>query len=237
MDKRIQKRWRREHHKPSLVDKLKNKIVQAKSSIDGMWRFHEAQWGDLRVMVLPKSDMVTMAVSDSNTGLVMSAPYHGTLLAHIVVNNGSKPDCDEPALNQCVTGDRKKSWKQASPGFEIVHCLPRRRMEEKDRNEFYWSCVDSIREGQKVTQEQAVNLADEVLGWSPDTISCSVCGLTIHGLGGKELIDQAREYGWSLLMPFKQGSWRCPADSFFPPTPLPSWEELCTLIHGLDYEL
>lgn len=224
MDRHIFKRWKREHGKRTNSTRTPNQ-----------WRFHKQTWGMLEVLVLPQTDPGTMQTSDSNTGVVVNAPDHGTLRGHLVVNNGSKPTADTQAINQIMCGDPKKDWKTAQPpGFNTVHCLPRRKMEDADRNEIYWSCVDSIREGQKLTQEHAVNLADQILGWSPDTISCKGCSLTVHGLGAKELFDQCREYNWSMntnSSPVNNSIFSCPACSpFHNSTPIPNWAELNQII-------
>ena len=89
---RVKKRWAREH--------------RAKAT--AQWTFHKVPWGDLVVSVMPKS--VDGKVVDSNTGVVIEAPYHAGILACVVVNDGRKMDCDPAALNMHMTGDRQKAW-------------------------------------------------------------------------------------------------------------------------------
>lgn len=205
---RILKRFRREHRQKNP------------------WVFHKETWGDLEVLVMPRS--IGFKVVDSNTGIVTAAPFHGTLRGCVVVNDGSRPNCDEAALNLHVTGDRNKYWAEVDHPW----CIPRRRPIHEQRNEAYQEAVAAIMEGRGYTREQAEWLADRVLGWSPDSLSCGVCRLLIPGLGARELIDQAREYKWRVILPLVHDSWRCPACAHANAMNIPSDEELAAMAPG-----
>lgn len=220
-DKRANKRWKREHGKrSSVVDKVKD---VTRRIMGGPWVFHKAQWGDLEVVVLPKTVNVRESAVDSNTGVVVGAPFHAYLRAAVVVNDGSRPDCDVEALNYMIWNDRNKSWR--STGIH-AWCIPRRRMEESGKKEVYRMSVDAIMQGRGLTKEQAEAEADMVLGWSPDSIHCGSCNLQLCGLGAKELTDQAREYAWTLALPFTPTSWKCRGCSSPEDPAVPTWDEL-----------
>ena len=197
MDRRILKRFRREHrsnHRKGTVSE---------------WRFHLAQWADLEVSVMPRT--VDGEVFDSNTGVVVHAPHHGALRGCIVVSNASRPNCDEEALNYTITGSRNKYWADV-PGIQ-PYCIPHRIVTPAEReNEGYKMAVEAMMQGRGLTREAAEATADKVLGWCPDSIQCGACSLLIPGLGDEKLVHLARQYGWKLNVPIMaQDSWRCPA--------------------------
>jgi hypothetical protein len=123
------------------------------------------------------------------------------------VNDGSTPNCDVQPLNGIIFGDPKVNWR--STGL-FPYCLPRRRMREEDKNEAYHMAVDAIVRGRGLSWEQAEAEADQVLGWCPDSIQCGGCRLLIPGCGAEELVEQAREYKWRVVLPLGHESWRCP---------------------------
>lgn len=206
---RILKRFRREHRQKTPPSK---------------WVFHKETWGDLEVSVMPRS--IDFKVVDSNTGVVVTAPFHGALRACVVVNDGSRPNCDEAALNYTLTGDRNKYWADAT---DNPYCIPRRKMDPKDRDEGYQMAVTAMMEGQGYTREFAEWQADRVLGWCPDSLSCGICKLLIPGLGARELITLAREYKWRVILPLVHDSWRCPACAHANAMEIPADEELAVM--------
>lgn len=65
---------------------------------DSQWRFHEAQRGALRVLVLPR-------IIDSNTGVVLaSSDLSAGQPGDVVTFDGLPPNCDPPALDQILHG-------------------------------------------------------------------------------------------------------------------------------------
>lgn len=73
-------------------------------------RFHEEQWDEHTVVVLPKPDLK----SDSNTGVVVKSP-DSSLLGSVLLRAGStgEVDCHIPSLNRIITGDPKKDYRGA----------------------------------------------------------------------------------------------------------------------------
>lgn len=189
------------------------------------WVFHNAQWADLEVLVMPRT--LDGKVVDSNTGVVVKAPFHKFLLAQVVVNDGSRPNCDLQAVNLIITGDRNADWR--TKGYE-PYCIPRRRISEEEKNSAYRMAVAAIVEGRKLSQDQAEAEADRVLGWGPDSIHCRGCHLNILGVGARELVTQAKEYGWRESPPLGFVVFFCSACAPAGANNLPSIEELQRLI-------
>lgn len=155
-------------------------------------------------------------VVDSNTGVVIGAKFHGSLRGGVVVNDGRRPDCDEAALNLHINGDRNKWWG----GSVSPCCIPRRIPDFTKRDEGYEMAVQAMIQGKGYPREFAEWQCDQVLLWGADSISCAICKLTIFGICGRELVEQAREYHWKLktyvdsLPDMSEGSpWRCPTCS------------------------
>jgi len=75
-------------------------------------RFHEEQWDEHTVVVMPKPDLK----SDSNTGVVVKSP-DSSLLGAIFMRGGStgEVDCHIPSLNRIITGDPKKDYRGGAP--------------------------------------------------------------------------------------------------------------------------
>lgn len=212
MLKRIAKRFKREHRAAKVSSRK--------------WVFHAAQWGDLEVSVMPRS--IDGRVEDSNTGVVLKAPFHGTLKACVVVNDGSRPNCDEEALNYTLTGSKVKCWMDI-PGIH-PWCIPHRKVTEQEReDEGYQMAVSAIMEGRGLPREQAQAEADQVLGWCPDSIQCGICHLLIPGLGAKELVTLARSYGWRVILPLQLDSWRCRACAYANSVEIPSDAEMAAI--------
>lgn len=184
------------------------------------WVFHKETWGDLEVSVMPRS--IDGKVVDSNTGVVVGAPYHGALRACVVVNDGSRLNCDPQALNYTLAGNPNIDWR-GDP-----YCLPRRRPVPEQRNEAWKMAVDAIMQGRGLPREHAEWEADMLL-WCGDSVSCGACRLVIPGLGMLELLDQAREYKWRVILPFTHTSWRCPACAYANASEIPSDEELAAM--------
>lgn len=82
-----------------------------------LWRFHTAQWGPLKVSVMPLSTL--NGVKDSNVGIVMSCEHGakdekknengvevcqrcGAIRGAVVVRHGAKPLCDLRALANVI---------------------------------------------------------------------------------------------------------------------------------------
>jgi hypothetical protein len=197
------KRFNREHRKRSrfgkAVEFIQHVVGRSKHfgeqppAPPGEWRFHKDQWGDLQVLVMPKSCKDGI-VRDSNTGVVVEAPYHKSLLAHVVVKDGRRVDCDEPALNHMVTGNHSKPWHEI-PGYH-AYAVPRYRVRPEERNAAWLQAIEAMITGQGMSREQASAECDQILGWGPDSISCTDCSVTIHGRGIYDVAAQAREYGW-----------------------------------------
>jgi hypothetical protein len=197
------KRFNREHRKRSkfskAVDFIQKVLVRATTAqpTDGVWQFHAVEWGDLTVSVMPKSHPDGI-VRDSNTGVVMKAPFHQSLRGHIVVSNGRRPDCDDRALNQVIHGDPARHWRNRSPEHSdrrTVYAIPKHRPPE-ERNEAWQMAVDAMVKGQNMSREYAEAMADQILGWAPYSLQCTDCQLEIPGISEQDVAAQAREYGW-----------------------------------------
>lgn len=210
--KRILKRFKREH--------------RPKAPKSAPWVFHKDTWGDFEVSVMPRS--VDGRVEDSNTGVVLKAPFHGALKSSVIVKDGRRPNCDEAALNYTLTGDRNKYWADRDHPW----CIPRRRgVPPEDRED----AVQAMMQGKGYERKYAEDLADQVLGWCPNSISCAGCQLLIPGLGAKEIVAQAREYGWKVRMPITHDSWRCPACSRPSDSSIPTDDEMMVLCDPGEY--
>ena len=177
---RIRKRWEREHRK--------------RSADPSQWRFHKVQWGDFEVSVMPKTGP-DGKVTDSNTGVVLIAPFHPAMKACIVVKDGRKVDCDNAALNMHMMGHRLRPWYLKFHAY----CLPRTRVPENGRNDAFWEAVKWIETGRKVPRDYAIGEAERMF-WCSCSLSCSGCKLLIPGDSEQMVTDQAREYGWKLAL-------------------------------------
>ncbi len=65
---------------------------------DSHWTFHHDTWGPHEVIVMPR-------IIDSNTGVVTGPPGNPDRGA-VVTNDGQMPNCDPPALNSILYGDK-----------------------------------------------------------------------------------------------------------------------------------
>lgn len=181
MDRRIFKRFMREHRQKTPFEP------------DLQWRFHKAQWGDLTVLAMPRS--VKGVVFDSNTGVVLKAPYHRALRAGIVVNDGRAVNCDEPALNNIITGDKRRSWKTQIP-LGSVYTVPTYRVPPEEINDIWLSAIEDL--AKSMPREQAEAALEQTLGWCTDSISCDECGLCVPGHFPIHALQQARAFGWTV---------------------------------------
>lgn len=201
MDKRQAKRYNREHRikrTPTQQAQDTGHVivmppVARPVPVAGWDATHaRAEWGDLRVVVMPKLDRSHIP-APSNTGIVVAAPLHPSLLGGVVVNNGRKPDCEEPVLNMVYTATPDTHWMTAGTGLHAT-CVPRHRDFPLD---FDLEAVKGIM-AQGLSRADAEAQADRILGWSPYGVTCSNCGLEIGDTGPTEVSAQARAFGWSM---------------------------------------
>lgn len=188
---RILKRWRREH--------------RAKTTGGDVWRFHKATWGDLVVSVMPKS--LSGRVYDSNTGVVLEAPYHRAILGQVVVNDGRMVNCDYRALDQLFG----KDWQQACP---VVRTVPTYRVTENDINDAWKEVIESL--SKAIPRAEAEARLEMTLGWCTDAMGCFECELEIPGHFPDHVMMQARQFGWGIGEMNKPV---CPAHKIIKPLP------------------
>lgn len=194
---RILKRFRREHRikKTKLVgfEDACNILAGMPPSRAGEWCFHLAEWGDLTVSVMPRT--VGNQVFDSNTGVVIKAPYHKTLRGGVVVNDGRAVNCDDAALSYTITGKRCGNWRGQIP-LRQVYTVPNYRVPPEDINDAWRDALESL--SRSTGREQAEAALEMTLGWCTDSISCSACGLCIPGHFVIGAVEQARAFGWGM---------------------------------------
>lgn len=195
MDRRQQKRWAREHRRAAPHRQ--------------QWLFHKAQWGDLVVSVMPLS--TSRGVIDSNTGLVLEAPYHRSMRAQLVVNNGRMPVCDARALNDLICpGEGGEAWAK----HVEVYTIPTYRVQPEEINDVWREAIEVLSKHMPRARAEA-NL-EQTLGWCTDSVSCAVCMLTIPGHWVSHVVEQARAFGWGLDANDKAV---CPAHEMVKPFP------------------
>ena len=88
-----------EHGGAREFQQFEGMLQQLATSIrpDSQWVHHEAQWGEYRVVVMPR-------VIDSNTGVVIGPKESNPNLGAVVTNDGEPPNCDPPALDFILNG-------------------------------------------------------------------------------------------------------------------------------------
>lgn len=179
------------------------------------WLFHKAQWGDLVVSVMPRS--TGNRVIDSNTGIVLEAPYHRAIRACAVVNNGRMSNCDARAINKILSGrENDDSWKHAPCH---TWTLPTYRVREAEINDVWREAIESL--SKSISKYEAEARLEMTLGWCTDSVTCWECGLTIPGHFPTHVAAQARDFGWGMG---ENGLVTCPAHAIV--KPFPSDEEI-----------
>lgn len=191
---RVLKRWRREH--------------RVRATGGDVWRFHTATWGDLVVSVMPRS--LSGKVYDSNTGIVLEAPYHRAILAGVVVNDGRMVNCDDRALNKHILGTGGGNWRRATHQWTI----PTYRVPESDINDAWKEAVESL--SKAIPRADAEARMEMTLGWCTDSMTCVECELQIPGHFPDHVMMQAHQFGWGIGEKDKPV---CPAHKIVKPLP------------------
>jgi hypothetical protein len=152
-------------------------------------------------------------VTDSNTGVVIKAPFHSALCACVVVNDGSKVNCDERVLDHIVGLDREP-WRKMCP---FVCTIPTYRMtDEEKRDLVYQQALAGM--AAHIGETAAAAQLEMTLGWCTDSLDCAECGLMVPGHFAIGAFRAAKALKWGLNL---AGMPVCPAHK----PRLPLWTE------------
>lgn len=174
---------------------------------DGVWRWRMQRWGDLDVVILPRTVHMNAAmrlrqhrrtkVADSNTGIVVAAPKHAYLLGNVVVNDGARINCDPRALNYMVAGNTEAAWD--SSGLH-AYAVPSDAGCRAAADDFERACLRIGKEMPTLKRDQIRAQAEFMLGWGAYTIQCAGCRLVVPCESIERVTSEAQRYEWKIKL-------------------------------------